>query len=160
MRNRSPPEGIRSPALVHDGRPAGGAFDSCLTLRLPSETISTFHAVPTGRTKASCFPSGDQAGYESRTPLVRRRRPPPSRSIVKMPTPTRAKAMRLPFGEKAGAIAGYAPLVSCLRPVPGAPEEKNLAKNFPSGVAENPIGPPVATGGAGAAVTSINAATA
>jgi hypothetical protein len=33
--------------------------------------------------------------------------------IVRMPTPRRAKAIRLPLGENAGAIDDYPPVVIC-----------------------------------------------
>ena len=52
---------------------------------------------------AICLPSGDHAGRLSRPLLVRRRTPVPSRFMLKIPAPSRAKAIRFPSGENAGA---------------------------------------------------------
>ena len=80
--------------------------------------VLTLHSALNGRMKAMCAPSGDQAGKLSRPFVVRRRRPVPSMFMVRMPTPMRANAIRLPLGEKAGAMDEYAPVVSCWSPSP------------------------------------------
>ena len=75
---------------------------------------------------AICLPSGDHAGKLSRPFVVRARRPDPSTFMLKIPTPSRANAIRLPSGENAGASDGYAPFVSCLRPLPDGCDPEDL----------------------------------
>src|ERR1044071_5445681 len=91
------------------------------------------HAALVGRTNAICLPSGDQAGKLSRLFVVSRCTDFPFPSIVTIPTPVRAKAMRLPSGENAGAIDAYAPFVSRLRPVPEDRMRKSWSTYWPGG---------------------------
>ena len=46
--------------------------------------------------------------------------------MLKIPAPSRANAIRFPSGENAGASAGYAPFVSCLRPLPDRVDPEDL----------------------------------
>ena len=99
--------------------------------------IINSHSLPTGRTNAICLPSGDHVGKLSRTFVVSARMPDPSTFMLKRPAPSRANAIRLPSGENAGAVAGWTPCVSCLRPLPEGAIRKICSTPTPGGWAPN-----------------------